>query len=82
MQLDTQDVERFYAIWKPLILFVNRRLRLDTSTLIPLIVVNLLFTFTVRGISIPGHVGGLIVGGIVKAILAGALAPGLWRLVK
>jgi hypothetical protein len=28
MQLDTQDVERFYAIWKPLILFVNRRLRL------------------------------------------------------
>lgn len=28
MQLDNQDVERFYAIWKPLILFVNRRLRL------------------------------------------------------
>jgi hypothetical protein len=28
MQLDTQEVERFYAIWKPLILFVNRRLRL------------------------------------------------------
>jgi membrane associated rhomboid family serine protease len=49
---------------------VNRRLRLDTSTLIPLIVVNLLFTFTVRGISIPGHVGGLIVGGIVAALMA------------
>jgi len=28
MQLDARDVERFYAIWMPLILFVNRRLRL------------------------------------------------------
>ncbi|NMO54505.1 rhomboid family intramembrane serine protease [Actinoplanes sp. TBRC 11911] len=49
---------------------VNRKLRLDTSTLIPLIVVNLLFTFTVRGISIPGHIGGLLVGGIVAALMA------------
>lgn len=28
MQLDTQEVERFYAIWKPLMIFVNRRRRL------------------------------------------------------
>ncbi len=49
---------------------VNRKLRLDTSSLIPLIVVNLIFTFTVSGVSIPGHVGGLLVGGIVAAIMA------------
>jgi hypothetical protein len=28
MNLTPEEVERFYAIWKPLILFVNRRLRL------------------------------------------------------
>ena len=49
---------------------VNRKLRLDTSRLIPLIVINLLFTFTVSGVSIPGHVGGLIVGGIVAVLMA------------
>jgi membrane associated rhomboid family serine protease len=49
---------------------VNRRLRLDISTLIPMLVVNLLFTFTVPNISVAGHLGGLVVGGIVALILA------------
>ena len=53
---------------------VNRRLRLDTSALIPMLVVNLLFTFTVPNISVAGHLGGLVVGGIVALVLAYAPA--------
>ena len=35
MKLTAAEVERFYAIWKPLILFVNRRLRLVPEMLSP-----------------------------------------------
>jgi hypothetical protein len=35
MQLTPAEVARFYAIWKPLILFVNRRLRLAPDMLRP-----------------------------------------------
>ena len=35
MQLRPEEVERFYAIWKPLLLFVNRRLRLVRAMLRP-----------------------------------------------
>jgi len=53
---------------------VNRRLKLDISALIPLLVINLLFTFTVPNISVAGHLGGLAAGGIVAVILAYAPA--------
>lgn len=56
-------------------IIVNRRLNLDISALIPLLVVNLLFTFAVPNISIAGHLGGLVAGGIVAVILAYAPAP-------
>jgi len=49
---------------------INRRLRLDVTRLIPMLVVNLLFTFSVPNISVAGHLGGLAVGGIVAVILA------------
>jgi membrane associated rhomboid family serine protease len=49
---------------------VNRRLRLDITPLIPMLVINLLFTFSVPNISVAGHLGGLVVGGIVAVILA------------
>jgi membrane associated rhomboid family serine protease len=52
------------------IIIVNRRLKLDISALIPLLVINLLFTFTVPNISVAGHLGGLVVGGVVGLILA------------
>jgi hypothetical protein len=35
MQLPPDQVERFYAIWKPLLLFVNRRLQLVPEMLAP-----------------------------------------------
>jgi len=52
------------------IIIVNRRLKLDITALIPLLVINLIFTFTVPSISVAGHLGGLVVGGVVGLILA------------
>ncbi len=49
---------------------VLRKLGRDTSALIPVLVVNLVFTLTVPSISIPGHLGGLAVGFLVGAGLA------------
>jgi membrane associated rhomboid family serine protease len=49
---------------------VLRRLGRDTSAIIPILVINLVFTFTVPGISMAGHLGGLAAGAIVAAGLA------------
>jgi len=49
---------------------VMRRLRRDTSSVIPILVINLVITFLVPGISIAGHLGGLVTGGFVAAGLA------------
>jgi membrane associated rhomboid family serine protease len=53
---------------------INRRLNLDITPLIPLLVINLLFTFTVPNISVAGHLGGLVAGGLVAVALAYAPA--------
>jgi len=55
------------------IIIVNRRLKLDITALIPLLVINLLFTFTVPNISWQGHIGGLVGGTLVG--LAMVYAP-------
>jgi membrane associated rhomboid family serine protease len=47
-----------------------RRLGRDTSQIVPILVINLVFTFTAAGVSVPGHVGGLIIGGLVALGLA------------
>jgi membrane associated rhomboid family serine protease len=53
------------------VLFVAlRRLRLSTSAVLPIIVINLIFTLTVPGISIAGHLGGLLTGAVVGAGVA------------
>lgn len=49
---------------------VLRKMGRDTSAVIGLLVVNLVLTFAVPGISIAGHLGGLVTGALVGAILA------------
>jgi len=49
---------------------ILRRLGRDTSSVIPVLVINLVFTFTVPGISIAGHLGGLFTGAVAAIVLA------------
>lgn len=46
---------------------VARRLNLDVKWVVALIVVNLVLTFSVPGISWQGHVGGLVTGALIAA---------------
>ncbi|MEU8166650.1 rhomboid family intramembrane serine protease [Micromonospora sp. NPDC049004] len=52
------------------LIIIERKLGRDISQVIPILVINLVFTLTVPGISIPGHLGGLVVGGAMAAVLA------------
>lgn len=54
---------------------VLRRLGRDTSVLVPVLVINLVLTFTISSISIAGHLGGLFTGALVAAVLAYATGP-------
>lgn len=49
---------------------VLRRLRRDTSGITVILAINLIFTFTVSGISVAGHLGGLAVGALAAFGLA------------
>jgi membrane associated rhomboid family serine protease len=49
---------------------IMRRLGRDTSAVIPILVINLIFTFTVPSISIAGHLGGMVTGGALALVLA------------
>jgi membrane associated rhomboid family serine protease len=53
---------------------VMRRLGRDTSAITIILVINLIFTFTVSGISVAGHLGGLVTGALAAAGLAYAPA--------
>ncbi|HEY7224918.1 MAG TPA: rhomboid family intramembrane serine protease [Micromonosporaceae bacterium] len=48
---------------------VFRKLNLSTSSIITVLVINLVFSITVPGISIAAHIGGLIVGTLVGVAL-------------
>ncbi|MEV0153548.1 rhomboid family intramembrane serine protease [Micromonospora sp. NPDC050686] len=52
------------------IFVIMRRLGRDTSAIVPILVINLIFTFTVPNISVAGHLGGLVVGGLMALVLA------------
>ncbi|MBQ1060571.1 MULTISPECIES: rhomboid family intramembrane serine protease [Micromonospora] len=52
------------------IFVIMRRLGRDTSAIVPILVINLIFTFTVPSISVAGHLGGLAAGAVVSLILA------------
>ncbi|MGC1214204.1 MAG: rhomboid family intramembrane serine protease, partial [Micromonospora sp.] len=58
---------------------IMRRLGRDTSAIVPILVINLIFTFTVPGISIAGHLGGLVTGAVMALVLA--YAPRMRRTV-
>ena len=52
------------------VLVVNRRLLRDPGPMVPLLVTNLIFTFTIPYISVAGHLGGLVTGAAAAAALA------------
>jgi len=52
------------------IFVILKRLKLSVAPILPVIVINVIFTFTIANISVPGHLGGLAVGGITAGILA------------
>jgi membrane associated rhomboid family serine protease len=54
---------------------VLRRLGRDTSQVVTLLVVNLVITFVLPGISWAGHIGGLITGALFAVALAYAPQP-------
>lgn len=47
-----------------------RKLGQSTAQILPIILINVVFTFTVPSISVAGHLGGLVIGAVVAAILA------------
>jgi len=47
-----------------------KRLNLSVAPILPVIVINVLFTLVVGNVSKAGHLGGLLVGAVVAAILA------------
>jgi membrane associated rhomboid family serine protease len=49
---------------------ILRRLGRDTSMITMILVINIIFTFTVPAISVAGHMGGLVTGALVAAGLA------------
>ncbi|MEU5907948.1 rhomboid family intramembrane serine protease [Micromonospora sp. NPDC047527] len=52
------------------LIIIERKMGRDISQVIPILVINLVFTLTVPGISIPGHLGGLAVGAAMALVLA------------
>ncbi len=52
-------------------LILARRLSLDTRALVITIVINFIFTFSIPQISIEGHIGGFVVGGLVSLAIVG-----------
>ncbi len=49
---------------------VLKRLGRDATSVIPIIVINIVLTFTIPGISIAGHLGGLVTGAVAGLGLA------------
>ncbi len=49
---------------------ILKRLNMSVAPILPVIVINIVFTFAVANISVAGHLGGLVTGAAVAAILA------------
>jgi membrane associated rhomboid family serine protease len=57
------------------VIVINRKLMRDSSSMTSVLIINLIFTFTIPNISIAGHLGGLAVGGATAAVMAYASRP-------
>jgi membrane associated rhomboid family serine protease len=66
-----------FLVWRRRHLVLNPRARALLSQVGMLLVLNLVITFTLPGISWTGHVGGLIVGGVIGFLLPPAGATTL-----
>ncbi|GLZ81241.1 rhomboid family intramembrane serine protease [Actinorhabdospora filicis] len=60
------------------LVFVNRRLGRELQGVIAIIAINVIFSFSVSGISIAGHLGGLVTGALLA--LGIAYAPRKYRI--
>jgi membrane associated rhomboid family serine protease len=58
-----------YGLFGALIV-VLRKMRRSIAGVVPVLVINLVLTFSVPGISVTGHLGGLVTGALVAAGLA------------
>ena len=70
-----------FTVWRRRHLVLNPRARMILSQMGPLLVINLIFTFAVPGISWTGHVGGLLVGAAIGLLVApngGTTLAGMW----
>jgi membrane associated rhomboid family serine protease len=47
-----------------------KRLKLSVAPILPIIVINVVFTFVISNISVAGHLGGMAVGAVVATVLA------------
>lgn len=52
------------------VFFINRKLGRETTSIVVLLVINVMATFWVRSISIAGHIGGLVTGALLSLGLA------------
>src|SRR5438105_5064475 len=70
-----------FVVWRRRHLVLNPRSRMILSQMGPLLVINLIFTFAVSGISWTGHIGGLVVGaaiGLLASPSGGTTLAGMW----
>jgi membrane associated rhomboid family serine protease len=49
---------------------ILKRLNLSVAPVVPIIVINVIFTFTIANISVAGHLGGLVVGALAAVAIA------------
>jgi membrane associated rhomboid family serine protease len=71
-----------FVVWRRHHLMVSRQARMILSQIGSLLVLNLVITFAVPGISWTGHVGGLVVGGVIGFLVppsSGASVAQVWQ---
>ncbi len=71
-----------FMVWRRRHLILNPMARAILSQVGTLLVLNLVITFTIPGISWTGHIGGLLVGGAIGLLIppaGGTTLAGMWR---